>query len=102
VVAGIGVVLLRFVAAYCLLDTFNLILVATLTAAGDTRRVFRISIVMYSGFVAALVLADHLRIGLMAEWWMATFFIMTTAMVWIVRIRSTAWHNIEVVEPVME
>lgn len=101
-VTPIGIVLLRFVAAYCLLDCFNLIFVATLTAAGDTRVVFRISIVMYSGFVAVLALADHLHIGLMAEWWMATFFIMITALVWIVRIRSTTWHNIEVVEPVLE
>lgn len=98
----IGVVLLRFVAAYSLLDACNLILVATLVAAGDTRVTFRISIVMYSAFVALLALADHLQVGLMAEWWMATFFVMITALVWLVRIRSSAWHNIEVVEPALE
>lgn len=98
-VADIGVVLLRFVAVYCLLDAFNIVLSGTLQAAGDTRWTMWVSVLAHGLFLAALLVCDGLRLGLYAEWTVATVFVVAIAFVWLWRFRTGAWRHIRVIEP---
>lgn len=93
-----GVILLRFVAVYCLMDSFNITLLGALMAAGDTRWTSAAACILYLVFVGGLVLADHLRLGLYAEWTWATVFVLAIASVWIWRFRTGAWKTIRVIE----
>jgi MATE family multidrug resistance protein len=97
-VMELGVVLLRFVAAYCLLDAFNIVLMGSLMAAGDTRWTLWVSLLLHAVFIAALAYADHARLGVFAEWSIATFFVMVVALVWLYRFRSGAWKHIRVID----
>lgn len=93
-----GVVLLRFVAVYCLLDALNIVFSGMLQAAGDTRWTLWMALVMHGIFLAGLIIADTLKLGLYAEWSMATVFVMAIALVWLWRFRSGAWKQIRVIE----
>ena len=93
-----GVVLLRFVAIYCLMDAFNMTILGALMAAGDTRWTFGATCFLYALFIGGLALADFLRLGLYAEWTWATLFVLLLAGTWIWRFRSGAWKRIRVIE----
>ncbi len=99
VVTRVGVGLLPYVAAYCLLDAVNILVCGALVAAGDTRWTLWATVSTYSVFTAALVSADHWRLGLHTEWWMATVFVMVLATVWLVRFFSGRWKHIRVIQP---
>lgn len=94
-----GVVLLRFVAIYCLLDALNIIFAGVLQAAGDTRWTLWMSLVMHAAFLLLLTVADGLRLGLYAEWTVATVFVMSIALVWLWRFHGGAWKHIKVIGP---
>jgi MATE family multidrug resistance protein len=98
-IAEHGVVLLRFIAAYCLLDAANIVVCGALVAAGDTRWTFRASLLAHGIFAASLCVADYLKLGLYTEWYFATVFVMLIALVWIVRFRSGRWKHIRVIDP---
>ncbi|MBI5834201.1 MAG: MATE family efflux transporter [Armatimonadetes bacterium] len=93
-----GVVLLRFVAAYCLTDAANLILMGALTGAGDTRATLVLSVGLYSGFLLTLGLLDHLGQGLYALWTAATVMVTVLACALFARFRSRRWHHMRVIE----
>lgn len=97
-VADTGVVLLRFVAVYCLLDGFNVVLMGMLQAAGDTRWTLWVSLLAHGLFLVALLVCDLLRLGLYAEWTAATVFVMAVALVWLWRFLAGAWQHIRVIE----
>jgi MATE family multidrug resistance protein len=96
-VANTGVVLLRFVAVYCLLDAFNIVLVGMLQAAGDTRWTLWVSLLAHGVFLAALVGCDRLKLGLYAEWTVATVFVVAVAFVWLWRFLAGGWRQIRVI-----
>jgi MATE family multidrug resistance protein len=96
--AGLGAILLRFVALYSLLDGFNIIILGTLQSAGDTAWTLLTSAVLHVIFIAALVAADVLAPGVMLEWAIATAFVMLQAAVWVGRFLSGKWRGIKVVE----
>lgn len=98
-VAEVGVVLLRFVAVYCLLDGLNVVLVGMLQAAGDTRWTMWVSLLAHGLFLLALVVCDGLRLGLYAEWTVATVFVLAVALVWLRRFSAGGWRHIRVIEP---
>jgi MATE family multidrug resistance protein len=101
-IAAAGVVMLRFVAIYCILDSCNIVYVFALQAAGDTRWTFVATIILYGGFVAALSIADALHATMAAEWTMVTIFAMTTAAVWVARFLQGKWRTIQVIESDIE
>jgi MATE family multidrug resistance protein len=98
-VMDLGVTLLRFVAVYCLLDGFNIVLSGMLQAAGDTRWTLGAAGVMHALFVVALAVADRTGAGLMAEWTAATSLVMVLAVILYGRFHHGAWKNIRVIEP---
>ena len=96
-VTELGVVLLRFVAAYCLLDAANIVVCGSLVAAGDTRWTFWASLAAHGVFIGSLFLADALKLGLYPEWAFATIFVMALALVWMLRFRTNRWKYIPVI-----
>jgi MATE family multidrug resistance protein len=95
---GFGTVLLRFVALYCLVDSFNYIMMGTLQSAGDTGWTLIVSIISFGGFVAVLAIADALHAGFYMYWIICTAFVFVLALVWLGRFFSGKWKYIEVIE----
>ncbi len=93
-----GAFLLRFVALYCLLDAFNIMILGSLQSAGDTRWTLVVSLTAHVLFFVALLVADTRKMGLYVEWGIATVFVMGQALVWLARFWSGRWKTIEVVE----
>jgi multidrug resistance protein, MATE family len=100
--ASLGPLLLRFVALYCLVDALNYVFIAVLVAAGDTRWTFFASIALNALFVAGLVAADVLYKTLIAEWVVATAFVMVQAVIWFARFLQGKWKTLRVIEPAVE
>ncbi len=92
------VVLLRFVALYCLLDGVNIILIAALQGAGDTRWTMITSVVVHLLYAVALLLIDWLDGDVYAFWTSATVFVMSIAVLWVFRVRSGKWKPMRVIE----
>ena len=97
-ITAVGVVLLRYVAAYCLLDAVNVVVCGALVAAGDTRWTLLASLIAFGLFAGALLAADHWKWGLHALWWIATVFVMILAFVWLIRFWSGKWKQIHVIQ----
>ncbi len=93
-----GVIILRFVAVYSLLDACNIIFISSLQAAGDTRWTLGISVIAHVLFLGSLATIDYFKSGLWLEWLAATFFVWSIAIVWFLRFRSGVWKNIQVIE----
>ena len=96
----VTVVLLRFVAAYCLFDAMNLIFVSAIKGAGDTR-----FILMTTFIVSPLaVLAGWWGItyrgwGLIWCWTVITAWICVLGLVYWGRFLQGRWRQMRVIEP---
>lgn len=97
-IAATGVVLLRFVALYGLLDGCNMILMSALQGAGDTRFSLRAMAVANLAFASALLGLDRLAAGVYALWTAATVYVMSVAVMWLFRFRGGRWRAMRVVE----
>lgn len=95
-IVAAGTVVMKFVAFYCLFDAANVTTGFILSAAGDTRWVARAFIVASGAFVGLLFAIDRVRPGLVAEWSLATLFVLLTAVIWTLRLRSGAWREMKV------
>ncbi len=93
------VVLLRYVAVYCLLDAFNIIFSSVLQGAGDTQFMLGLNLAMYSVFVCVLAILDAFKMGLHAEWCAATGFVMLLALAFYLRFVWGKWKSLQVIEP---
>jgi MATE family multidrug resistance protein len=114
--AELATVLLRFVAVYCLVDGFNVILMGALQGAGDTRWTLAVSLLLHLFFLGGLAAVDAFhrdwraalgepwglsgeRFGLYLEWSLAAVFVMLMAVVWMMRFRTGGWRKKQVIEP---
>jgi MATE family multidrug resistance protein len=82
-----GVLILRFVSFYCIFDAANVIIASILAALGDTRWTLGVFLVATSSFLASLVAADALSPTISTEWGLATLFVVSTAIAWLLRLR---------------
>lgn len=96
---AMAVILLRFVAAYCLVDNFNIILMAMLAGAGDTRWMLLASAILHAAFILALVILVRLGAGTLLLWLAATVFVFVLAAILTHRFFSGAWENRRVIDP---
>lgn len=101
-IAGITVLLLRFVALYSLFDTMNIIFASALKGAGDTRFVMYI-LTTVSALV--LVLPAYLAIEvfgmkLYAAWIIATAYVIVLGCAFLFRFLGGKWKSMRVIEPV--
>lgn len=97
-ISSTGIILMRFVAVYSLLDACNIIFVTSLQSAGDTRWTMLTSLIANSLFLSVLAVADKLKMGLWVQWSAATAFVMMIALTWWFRFRSGKWKQIRVIE----
>ncbi len=98
IITSIGVILLRFVAVYSLLDAGNIVFVSVLQSAGDTRWTMFFSIIAHTLFLAALAYADFIKLNIWYQWLIATVFVMIAAVTWFLRFLSGKWKTIKVIE----
>ncbi|OHB66623.1 MAG: hypothetical protein A2V70_00790 [Planctomycetes bacterium RBG_13_63_9] len=97
---NVTVVLLRFVAAYSLLDAINIIFVSAIKGAGDTRFVLLVSTVMSPVPVAATWLGIvYLDWGLLWCWAVVTAWVCALAIVYLARFLQGRWRMMRVIEP---
>jgi MATE family multidrug resistance protein len=99
-IMALGKVLLRFVAAYTLIDAVNIILSGTLKGAGDTRFVgWTIAVGSVCLFVAPVYVAlEVLGAGLYTAWFFAAFYVFAVAVFFAWRYRQRKWESMRVIE----
>lgn len=94
------VILLKFVAVYCIFDTMNIVFASAIKGAGDTR--FVMFMVM---MVSALVLAIPtylaiviLEYGLMVSWILVTAYVISLGFVFFLRFLGGKWKSMRAIE----
>ena len=90
--------LLWFVAAYSVLDNLNIIFMAVLSGAGDTRWMLLASGGLHATFLAAMATMGYFGAGTYVMWTGATIFVCLATIAWITRYRSGAWEKMRVIE----
>jgi len=96
----ITVILLRFVAIYCIFDTMNIIFASAIKGAGDTRFVM-FMVVMVSSLVLAIptyVAIVILGYGLMFSWILVTVYVVVLGLVFFFRFLGGKWKSMRVIE----
>ncbi len=94
------VVLLRFVAAYCLFDSMNVIFVSALKGAGDTRFILVNSLVM-TPILVVLVGGGvvFFGLGIIWAWSVVTVWISALGLIYAARFLQGHWKTMRVIEP---
>jgi len=99
-IKSMGIVILRFVAAYTFIDSINLVLSGTLKGAGDTKFV---GWVIAIGSTCFLVVPVYLVVevfggGLYGAWAVVTVYVFAVAVFFTWRYRLGAWEKMRVIE----
>lgn len=99
-IKSMGIIILRFVAAYTFIDAINLVLSGTLKGAGDTTFV---GWVIAIGSTCFLILPVYVIIevfdgGLYTAWGIVTFYVFAVAVFFTWRYRLGAWEKMRVIE----
>ena len=96
----VTVVLLRFVAAYSLLDAMNLMFVGALKGAGDTRFILMVSVITSPlPVLASWAGVTYGGWGLIWCWIVLTLWIWALAVIYFVRFLQGRWRQMRVIEP---
>jgi len=94
------VVLLRFVAAYCLFDAMNVVFSGALKGAGDTRFILAMSLLVTPmpllAVWAGMRWADG---GLIWCWTVATLWVSSLGLIYGARFLAGRWRTMRVIEP---
>jgi multidrug resistance protein, MATE family len=97
---GTTIVLLRFVAAYCLFDAMNVVFAGALKGAGDTRFIMIVSLLLTPmPVVAAWAGIHYLHCGLLWCWTVVTLWICISGVIYCARFLHGRWRHIRVIEP---
>lgn len=97
------IVLLRFVAAYCIFDAMNLIFCSAIKGAGDTLFVLMTTIITSPLPVAAGWAGIHWGgLGLYWCWTVITLWVWCLGVTYILRFLHGKWREMRVIEPEME
>lgn len=94
------IVLLKFVAAYCLFDAVQTVFVGALKGAGDTRFVL-----LATGTISAACVTVgrvgqvHFGWGLYGWWWVLTAWLLALSAAYLLRFLQGKWRAMRVIEP---
>jgi len=94
-----SVVLLRFLAAFGLLDAVNVILSGTLKGAGDVRFVLVSSIAIAAVSVGATWAGLAAGFGLLWCWGVLTAWVAALSVAFLIRFLQGHWKSLRVIEP---
>jgi MATE family multidrug resistance protein len=99
-IKGIGVVVLRFVAAYLLFDGLHMISTAVLKGAGDTKFImWSIGLLSFFGMVMPLYIGiEVFGMGLYYAWGCTVFFLCQLAALTFWRFSQGKWKDMRVIE----
>ena len=99
-IKGIGVVVLRFVAAYLLFDGLYMISTAVLKGAGDTKFImWSIGLLSFFGMVMPLYIGiEVFGMGLYYAWGCTVFFLCQLAALTFWRVSQGKWKDMRVIE----
>ena len=98
-VRAMAATLLRFVAAYNLLDAMLMIFVSAIKGAGDTRFVMRVSLVMAAFLATASWLCvERYNVGVFGCWALITAWVWILGVVFLVRFMQGRWRDMRVIE----
>ncbi len=99
-IKGVGVVVLRFVAAYLLFDGLYMISTAVLKGAGDTKFImWSIGLLSFFGMVMPLYIGiEVFGMGLYYAWGCTVFFICQVAVLTFWRFSQGKWKDMRVIE----
>ncbi len=97
---NVTVVLLRFVAAYCLFDAMNIVFVGALKGAGDTRFILWNNLIVSPGPVLATWFGiQWFGLGLTWCWIVVTGWICALGLIYLGRFLQGHWRHMQVIEP---
>lgn len=98
-VLGLAVVLLRFVAAYNLLDAMLMIFVSAIKGAGDTQFVLRVSLIMATALaIGSFLGVEVLQIGVYGCWILITLWVWALGLTFMSRFLQGKWKSMRVIE----
>lgn len=98
-VRAVAIVLLRFVAAYCMFDATQVIFVGALRGAGDTRFILIVTTLVSATSIALGMVGQELwGWGLLGWWWVMTGWIASLAFIYWGRFWQGKWRSMRVIE----
>ncbi len=94
------VVLLRFVAAYSIFDTMNIIFASAIRGAGDTKFIMfmLLGLSFFCLVLPTYVAIETLGMGLMTAWVIATAYVVILGLSFYARFRGGKWQTLRVIE----
>lgn len=96
----LAIVLLRFVAAYSIFDTFNIMFSAALKGAGDTKYIMVI-ITILTTFVLTIpsyITVNYFNGNIYILWFIFSFYIVMLGLSFFMRFYSGSWKKMRVIE----
>lgn len=101
-VAALTIVLLRFVALFCLFDATNIVFVNAIKGAGDTRFVMITTVSLAIAAVAATWIGtEYLAMGILGTWTIITIWIFLLGAIFFARFMQGKWRSMRVIEPTL-
>ena len=99
-IMALGVVLLRFVAAFSFFDALNLIFSSAIKGAGDTRFImWTIAALCLGVMILPIYIAIELMgAGIYAAWTIATVYVCALGMAFMLRYRQGKWKRMRIIE----
>ncbi|MCA9186836.1 MAG: MATE family efflux transporter [Pirellulaceae bacterium] len=95
----LSIQLLRFVAAYNLLDATLMVFVNAIKGAGDTQFVLLISLIMGVTLAVATWLGvEVLQLGVFGCWMIITAWVWTLGVIFLLRFLQGSWRSMRVIE----
>ena len=104
-IMDMGVILLRFVAVFCLFDAMNLIFSGALKGAGDTQFILWTIAALSCGvmIIPVYLAVEVFNAGIYTAWVLVTFYIAALGIAFYLRYRHGKWKEMRIIEaaPVM-
>ena len=95
-----GIILLRFVAVFCLFDAMNLIFSGALKGAGDTQFIMWTIAALSCGvmIIPVYLAVEVFKAGIYTAWVLVTFYIATLGIAFYLRYRHGKWKRMRIIE----
>lgn len=99
-IMDMGVILLRFVAVFCLFDAMNLIFSGTLKGAGDTQFIMWTIAALSCGvmIIPVYLAVEIFKAGIYTAWVLVTLYIATLGIAFYLRYRHGKWKQMRIIE----
>jgi len=99
-IMALGVILLRFVAAFSFFDALNLVFSSAIKGAGDTRFIMWTIAALCLGvmIIPVYVAVEVMGAGIYAAWTIATVYVCALGIAFMLRYRQGKWKRMRVIE----